>query len=269
MQTGSNLLSYFSQNIDYMFVGYFMSTHSLGLYMMAYKIVVEPFGKINPVLIKVAFPVFAKRQDNDAVLRRGYCELSRIIAYLMVPIFAVLIATAPVLLPAVLGEKWIRVATIVQILSLMGILLGLNNVISALVPAKGRADLLLLYQIVKVLLFMACYWVAAQHGLIVMAWAEVATAIVVFGMGLGIVKRIIGLSIGDYLYSIVHPIIYSCAAGLSAFATIRLLGHHQFGEVLQIAVSLTAGFLVYIAFVLLRERKQLKEYYSLISTRSG
>jgi O-antigen/teichoic acid export membrane protein len=71
-QMGERTIYYWSSNIDYVLIGRFLGPEQLGLYTIAYQLVVMPVSRLAPVLTRVAFPVFAKRQHDDAALRRGF-----------------------------------------------------------------------------------------------------------------------------------------------------------------------------------------------------
>lgn len=70
-QMGERSVNYFSSNVDYLVIGRFFGAEILGIYTMAYELVVRPLSKINPVLTRVAFPIFAKKQSDSQSLCRG------------------------------------------------------------------------------------------------------------------------------------------------------------------------------------------------------
>ena len=79
-QVGERSIYYWAANIDYLLIGRYLGPEQLGVYTVAYNLVVIPVSKLNPVLSKVAFPVFAKRQTDAEALRRGFGELVELVA---------------------------------------------------------------------------------------------------------------------------------------------------------------------------------------------
>ena len=65
-----------------------------------------PAIKINPILTRVAFPVFAKVQLDNERLKRGYLTLVWLLATTNGPILVGGAAVAGSLIPLVFGEQW-------------------------------------------------------------------------------------------------------------------------------------------------------------------
>jgi len=69
--SGSQILFYFYTNVDYPIVGYYFGNTALGLYRLAYEIVLEPVRIISNVVVDAAFPAFARlRHSADAVMKQ-------------------------------------------------------------------------------------------------------------------------------------------------------------------------------------------------------
>jgi O-antigen/teichoic acid export membrane protein len=58
--SGSQILFYFYTNIDYPIVGFFFGEAAVGVYRLAYEIVLEPVRMISNVVVDIAFPAFAR-----------------------------------------------------------------------------------------------------------------------------------------------------------------------------------------------------------------
>jgi teichuronic acid exporter len=61
--SGSQILFYFYTNVDYPIVGYYFGDHALGIYRLAYEIVLEPVRVISNVIVDIAFPAFARLRN--------------------------------------------------------------------------------------------------------------------------------------------------------------------------------------------------------------
>lgn len=102
-------------------------------------------------------------------------------------------ATAPVLVPVVFGTKWNAAIPLIQIFVLLGLFRALASTLGPLVLAKGRADLAFWLGLASAAIATVAFWFAAQHGLQIMAWVEVAVAAVLFATVMYIVKKLIAL----------------------------------------------------------------------------
>lgn len=53
-------------------IGSFIGAEALGIYNLAYQIVTLPVLKINPIITRVAFPVFAKNKHETALSEKDF-----------------------------------------------------------------------------------------------------------------------------------------------------------------------------------------------------
>ena len=149
LQLTDRTSNYVATNIDYLMVGRFLGAEQLGIYRLAFELVVRPVAIVNPIINSVAFPVFARLQRDNAALRRGILEIARLIANVTFPVMLGLLAVAPVALRVAFGEKWLAAIPLVQIMCVMGMLRSLSNPVGSLLIALGRVGL-------------SCFWNATE-----------------------------------------------------------------------------------------------------------
>ena len=58
-QMGERSIYYWAANIDYLLIGRYLGPEQLGVYTIAYNLVVMPLTKLTPVLTRVAFPILS------------------------------------------------------------------------------------------------------------------------------------------------------------------------------------------------------------------
>lgn len=263
-QMGERAVNTFAYNIDYIMVGRFLGPTLLGIYMLAWQIMIAPMTKLNPILTRVAFPVFARKQTDHPGLRRGYTELSKMLAILTLPILVLAAATAPVLVPAIFGPKWIAAIPLIQIFLLLGIFRSLANPIWSVLLAKGRADIGFALSVAVAVVSTIAFWLAAPHGLSLMAWVESALSVLLLLVCLGILKKLIGLEYFSYLKDVGKPTLLAVAAGGATYACYRAFrGVFESGLFLLIGL-LVFGILCYAVLIALFEREYFLEYFRLL-----
>jgi O-antigen/teichoic acid export membrane protein len=157
-QLGDKTANYIWSNVDYLVVGRILGADALGVYRLAYELVTRPFTLINPIITTVAYPIFAKKQNDNEALRRGIVEVVQLISTLLCPIMLGLIAVAPVAVQTVFGSKWAAATPLVQILGLVGIMRGISNPVGLLLMAKGRVDLGFYWSIGLAVVYPIVYW---------------------------------------------------------------------------------------------------------------
>jgi O-antigen/teichoic acid export membrane protein len=139
-QMGERTINYLNSRFDQLLIGCLLGPQSLGYYSFACNLVMQPISRINPVLTKVAFPIFAKIQGDDNRLRVGYFSVQRVLSTVNFPILVGLSAVAPLFVPVVFGNQWHPAITLVQILAFVALIRATGNPVGSLLLAKGRAD---------------------------------------------------------------------------------------------------------------------------------
>lgn len=262
-QMGQRVVNDFAVNVDYIMVGRFLGPELLGIYMLAWQIMVAPMTKINPVLTKVAFPVFAKKQTDDSALCRGYIELSKIIAILTLPILVLVTVTAPVLIPVIFGPQWVKAVPLVQIFSLLGLFRSLSNPIWSMLWAKGLANVAFVLNSILAVVSAGVFWFAAQRGLYTMAWTEVIIAGLFFLIVIKTLNIVIGLKYWNFIKDVGRPSLLALAGGAVTFG-FYLIFKEAGNDVVLLAGLLCIGVLCYVVLIGFFERKYFISYFQLL-----
>lgn len=224
-QTGERAVNFFAANVDYLIIGSVLGPAALGVYYAAYQLVILPVQKASPVLTRVAFPVFSRAQDDDAVLQEGYVWIARLVGLFGFPALIGLGVTAPVFVPLFLGEGWAAAAPLVQLLIPVGLFKSLGSPIGSIFLAKGRPDLGLKWNAVLAIVHAAVFTAVAAQGTGAVALAYVVMSGCAFVAGQLLLRRMIGLGIGVYLSALVKPLFMSAAMGIVvALAQIGVTG---------------------------------------------
>jgi lipopolysaccharide exporter len=170
-QMGERSINYFAWNIDKLLIGRLLGATPLGIYNVAYQLMVRPFMVLNPILTRVAFPVFASIQNDNQRLSQGYIKLSQTIAFANFPIYFCMFALAQPLILLLLGARWQSAITVFQILVWLGVLYSLGNPIGSLLLAKGRADLGFWMNLAGFIIYASAIFIGSQWGITGVAWA--------------------------------------------------------------------------------------------------
>lgn len=139
-QMGEKSLNYFSANVDKIIIGKFIGFEALGYYNMAWQLIIFPVSKINPIVNKVAFPVFAKVQNNNDSINYIYEKVLIFLFLIVIPLLIFLYYFSSDVVHLVYGAGWEKSANIVSILAFVGILKTAGNPSGSLLLGIGRAD---------------------------------------------------------------------------------------------------------------------------------
>ena len=268
-QMGERSIDELTDNLDYLVIGRFLGSVALGLYSVAYQLVVLPFQKINPVLTRVAFPVFSLRQDDDEAMGRGYCRLSVTLVFIVFPLLVGLLVTAPVTVPVLFGSKWVGAVPLVQVLSLMAMVKTLGNPSGSVLMAKGRADLGFLINAVQVGVTLVVFLAVVRFGTLAVAWAWVGVSVAAFVAWQPLVLRVIRLTWREYLRALARPLLLTGLMGIVLEPTYLILRNFVDRGVVLLALLITAGIVIHLGLWLLFDRGFVASTYATLKTARG
>ena len=137
---GSNILVFIGEHIDDIFVGRVLSAMALGFYQMAYRISNMIETEITQVISSVAFPAYAKIQDQKARLQKAYFRIMRLTLSISLPITAGMVLLAPEFTQIFLGDKWIPMVKAMQLLAVAGLIKSVVSTGSPLFSGSGHPN---------------------------------------------------------------------------------------------------------------------------------
>ncbi len=136
--TGTGLVNYFYSNWDEWLVGRRLGTEALGFYTKAYDFTNRTIRQLGTsVVAGVFFPTYTKIGKNVTQLRRAYLQSVQLISTIMFPIGMGFLATAPLLIPVVMGDKWIPMTLTFQVYSIMILSRPVSSNTSSVFSAMG------------------------------------------------------------------------------------------------------------------------------------
>src|SRR5665647_1771296 len=224
-QMGERSIYYWAANIDYLLIGRYLGPEQLGVYTIAYNLVVMPLTKLTPVLTRVAFPIFAKRQDADAALRRGYLELIELVAFATFPLLVGLAASASVAVVALFGAAWVPSVLLVQLLTPMGMMKTISSPSGSLLLAKGRADIGFWFNVINTAVTVGVLYVAVRFGTAAVAAAHSVLGVAALPLELYFLWRVTRLQAGAYLRRLCKPLLTSAIMGTCVYLTCLAVRH--------------------------------------------
>lgn len=258
-QLGQRLTNFVYTNIDYLLIGTLINTTVLGLYYMAYSIVIKPISILNPVINKITFPIFSKIQNNIKQLQSSFLSINKTLSFLVVPFYIVLIFMAPNIFEVFFNEKWSDAIPLIQILSIVGYLRVIKNIAGNISLSKGDASLGFKYNLLSLFTYIpAVYFGASIDGArgiaISIAFAQIILIIPFYK--LMIQKVFIGF-LKDYLSSIFPSLIIGFK-----FAVVLALVNYITKDV-KILYALTIQLIISGLFLFLTyyNNKDVREIY--------
>jgi O-antigen/teichoic acid export membrane protein len=199
---GTRVLFYLNRNADNMLIGRFLGSTALGLYAVAYNIMLAPLSRIAGPIVEVLFPAFSRIQADKERMASLWLRANRMIAAITIPGMLGLIVVAPEFVRVVLGEKWLAAVPVIQILAWVGLLQSLQRLNSSVLQAVDRTGVLLRYSVVVVVASLVAFAGGLSWGIVGVATAYAISSTIVEPYYTWLTARELGISIWDFVRAI-------------------------------------------------------------------
>jgi PST family polysaccharide transporter len=136
--TGTNLMNYFSRNLDNTLIGKFWGAQQLGLYAKAYQILLLPIQQIAAPVANVAMPALSRLADSPERYRKAYLNIIEKLAMITMPGMVFMIATSDWLVLFLLGPQWIETGRIFMLLGIAAVIQPVSRTCWWLFATQGR-----------------------------------------------------------------------------------------------------------------------------------
>jgi len=260
-RVGAMCLNFFNSRVDQLIIGALLGPQTLGYYAMAFNLVMRPIQQINPILTRVGFPVLARIQNDDSRVQRIYFRMLQIVSSINAPILLGVAALARPGVLLILGERWLPMVPVLQLLSLYALVRAVGNVGGSMVLAKGRADMEFRWNALLAVLVPAVVVAAAYSGgLVPVALSLLLLQIVFFFLWYALLVRpLLGRCLLAYTGSVARPLL---SAAIPAFVLTSWQVHGLNLEkpwlfLLAGILALLAYAMFYLLFSRSRDRKEL------------
>jgi O-antigen/teichoic acid export membrane protein len=207
---GSQILIYLMLNLDDIWVGRLLGATALGFYQMAFTLSQVMTTEVTSVVNSVAFPAYARLQDDQPRLRRAYLGSLQFVAFVSFPMAAGLWFVGEQAVETLLGEKWLPALPAFYVLLIWGLIRSLLATTGPLFQAVGRPAIATRIQVLQVvLLAIAIFPLTSQWGIVGAAWATVVAAVVPDAIALFRASRITAASRAEISKVILVPLVQS------------------------------------------------------------
>jgi O-antigen/teichoic acid export membrane protein len=169
--TGSNLASYFTQNLDSLLIGKMLGAGPLGFYSRARMLMIQPVNQFMGPIGTVLLPILCKIKDDIPKTRKTIALLA--IPFLTLPsiMAAWLMAGAPEVVRIFLGPDWGATTEILRWLACSIIYLPFGSLLYLVLVSSGRTNLLIHWTWTGALTAIAGYIIGVKFGVV---WVAVA-----------------------------------------------------------------------------------------------
>jgi lipopolysaccharide exporter len=248
-QMGERSINYLGGNLDKLLIGSLLGAQPLGYYNVAYQLMTKPFMTFNPIITRVAFPLFAKIQNDNNRLRSGYLDAIRSIAFVLFPVYTGMILLAKPFLFLLVGDKWLPAVSVFQVLCVLGFFYSLGNPLGSLLLAKGRAKMGFQLNVFMIMLYGAAIWFGSAFGVTgIAAGLVLSTALILFPIGFWIRWNLVEMRPVEYVNAFL-PMLVGCICMGAALHYLGILLLSSYRDIKHLLFLVGVGAVLYGAIM--------------------
>jgi O-antigen/teichoic acid export membrane protein len=215
---GSSALVFIGEHIDDIFVGKVLSAIALGFYQMGYRISNMLETEITQVISSVTFPGYAKIQDKQTSLQKAYFRIMRLTTAISIPITAGIVLLAPEFTGIFLGQKWLPIVPVMQLLAIAGLMKSIVSTGSPLFNGSGYPNYEFYMQLIRgLVIIIVIYPLIALMGISGAALGVIISIIGMIVVWYPLSQRITGASGNQYLNTLWPPLLGSLLMAASIY----------------------------------------------------
>ena len=241
----SRVGSFFSRRSDEFIVGRLIGTEAMGGYHVVYELATMPTTEIIMPMRRALYPALSKVSSDSLNFQKMVVDAVRATALICVGLSFSLACTADLVVPLVLGEKWVSTVSAMRWLALFGLTTAMSLVLEVPLWVMGKT---------KITAFISWIELALALPLLVFAttvWGVEGAAKFRFLVGLMMiplsclmVQRSCGISIKLLCQAQIRPLL----AGAAMVLAMSTVDRQVFGHALiLLVVKVTIGMATYLA----------------------
>ncbi len=215
---GNFTLNYFSRNIDKLLIGWRYDAQSLGYYKKAYDLFALPVNQLIHPISNVALATLSRLTDDPVKYRHYYLSAVSIIAFIGMPLSAMMTLTGYDIILLVLGSQWTKAGVVFCYFGAsIGVLL-IYGTQSWLHLSLGRPDRWFRWSVLECIP-ITCFFIAGlQFGIHGVAIAYSMALYVLAGPCLWYAGKPVNLTISSLVSAIWRCFFAALAAGVLSYA---------------------------------------------------
>jgi len=263
---GYQLTSYVFRNADSLVIGRMLGAGVLGIYSLAYKLMLFPVQNISWIATRALFPVMSRMQNEKAGIFELCLKALVFVSFVTAPLMMGLSASSEVFVNAAFGSQWRPMAELIMPLAFVGYLQVIVGVTGPVFMALGKTRLLFMLAIANAVVHLAAYMAGAQvAGAIGVAYGYlIASALMAIPTFILCARSTKG-SNAKFIAALAPSII----GGALVYLVVKLIGfyldiqdsHHM------LATMIVVGGLLYITYSWLFQKTALQHVKSLVLKR--
>ncbi len=263
VMTATQIFWFVQSQADVMIAGRVLDPHSLGVYTTGLFFAQLLASKFVPPINEVAYAAYARQQDVGPAALLATIRLVMLVA---LPAYAGLAVVAPVLVPVLLGEKWLGIVPLLPILAIAMGMLTLQILFAPATNARGVPQAALRITMIGSVVMPCAFLIGSQWGVIGFAWGWVGGMAVLTTATVTLSGRIIGLTLAGLAGALAPPLAAALMMGAGVALALGLLP--EMLPLAKLVLAVLLGVALYLAALRLIAPERLAEALRFARSRS-
>jgi lipopolysaccharide exporter len=241
----SSLMRSGFRNVDYAILGLAAGPAVVGFYWRAFQLGVEYQRKISGIMMRIALPVYSRSASlNDMRVLRA--RIVRAHATVIFPILGCLVATAPALIPWLLGPRWEPAVLPTQLLAVAGMIAAVMTGMGPLVLAVGKPKALLAWDALCLIGYAGVIVAVASQGLTAVCISVIAVYFLqLLAAHVFLLRPLVGIPVRQLVDDVLPPAVANFVLVALGLPLVELLGESGAWPPLAVLVAACAGLTGY------------------------
>jgi len=266
---GHRLLYYVHRNADNLLIGRFLGAASLGVYGLAYNVMLIPFSRIAGPVQQVMFPAFARLQDQPQRIAELWVRATRIVGAISIPALCGLVVVAPDFVPIVFGQKWDAAVPIIQVLAWVGLLQSLQTLNTEILQALDRTSTIFRFSVGFFSAHLLAFVIGLHWGVLGVAVAYAISTTLVEPIFTWMTARALKVSPFILVRALTGVVAASLVMAAVVFEVRELLVAAGTPPLLRLVIEIAAGVATYLPLCAWRQPELREEISSLLRIARG
>ncbi|OWW22235.1 lipopolysaccharide biosynthesis protein [Noviherbaspirillum denitrificans] len=244
----NNILQFLNGRAAELVIGRLGGAGVLGVYTIASEISTLPTTELVAPINRAAFPGYARVAQEIEALRNSFLNVISMIALFALPAGIGIVSVADLMVPAVLGWKWMSAIPLIQILAIFGVIQALQTNISYIYLATGHLAYVTVVGAIQFVLLLSLlvpgilYWGATGA-----AWAFLGSVVLMTPVNQFLIARQLQLSTTTFSLRLIRPLAASLlmAAVVFGMKSVFVLKGESAAYLVALLVCVLAGAVVY------------------------
>ncbi len=246
----ANVLETVCKNLQGLVIGKKFSAAQLGYFSQAQKL-----DNITSYAIPQVIATVMYQDDRRRIVEIMNMDV-RVIAFMLFPVFTILILEAAPVIELLYGAKWLPAAPFYRILCVGGYFYCLNNITFYAVAACGKSRQLFFASIAKWGCLALFLLIGMNFGMTGIVWSLSVSYINIFLINAALAWKYVGNPVHSVIRQFLPVLALALAAGVAAFLLQECLGI-PWGAVIPIYVALYLGGAFLFRLRAVKETKEI------------